>query len=335
VRVRALPRWMVGAALLMVAISVGVVLVVRGATSPPAVTAKPPPVVDISGRSGVTIMAAGDIAEDGSEEANAAATAALVRAGHPDAVLTLGDNAYDNGSSSDYAAKYAPTWGSFEARTHPVPGNHDYESGQPTGYVGYFGRARVTNPVDGGVYYAWNAGRAWRAYAVNTEISTSGAQLTWLRKDVAAHPNRHYLLYTHHPRYTSGVVHSPDKAICPLWNALAATGRLEIVLAGHQHDYERFAKMDCAGHLSPSGARSFVVGSGGNDLYAIGTPQPGSQFRNDTDYGVLRLVLHRNSYSWAFFASGRGWDGSFSVDTGKAGRVLDSGVQLTRPRTGG
>ncbi len=334
-RIRAQPRWIVAGTLLMLTIAVGLVLLFRVATAPPVVTARPTPAVDISGRSSVTVMAAGDIAEDGSEEANAAATAALLGAGHPEAVLTLGDNAYEDGSPSDYTAKYAPTWGAYRARTHPVPGNHDYASGRPTGYIGYFGRTRVTNPVDGGVYYAWNVGRAWRAYAVNTEISTSGAQLTWLRDDVAAHPDRHYLLYTHHPRYTSGVVHGPDTAICPLWNALASTGRLEIVLAGHQHDYERFAKMDCAGHQSPSGARSFVVGTGGNELYAIGTPQPGSQFRNDTDYGVLRLVLHRNSYSWAFLASGRGWDGSFNVDTGKAGRVLDSGAQLTRPRTGG
>ena len=62
----------------------------------------------------------------------------------------------------------------------------------------------MTNPEDGGLYYAWDVGNGWRAYAMNTEIDTSGAQLTWLKADVAAHPADHYLLYTHHPRFTSG-----------------------------------------------------------------------------------------------------------------------------------
>jgi hypothetical protein len=234
-----------------------------------------------------------------------------------------------SGTESEYATSYDPTWGSFKSITHPVPGNHDYEPGPPTGYVNYFGSASVTNPADGGLYYAWDVGNGWRAYAVNTEVSTSGAQLTWLRNDLAAHPGMHYILYTHHPRYTSGSSNYATDDVCPLWNALAATGRLEIEMAGHQHNYERFANMDCAGNTTPSGARSFVVGSGGNQLYSFGTTQPGSQFRNGTDYGVLRLVLHDSSYEWAFIASGRGWNGSTSVNTGNNGQLLDTGTQST------
>jgi len=306
------------------AVAVTVVLVLASGRSPSdggelALTADDP----------VTVMGVGDIAAGGASLANAMATGDLVRAVDPDAVLALGDNAYSDGTLSDFQTKYDPTWGSFKAQTHPVPGNHEYHTEGAAGYVSYFGEANVSNPVDGGLYYAWDVGNGWRAYAVNTEISTLDAQLTWLQNDLMAHPGMHYILYTHHPRYTSGTQHSPDSSICPLWNSLALTGGLEIVLAGHQHNYERFAKMDCAGNASATGARSFVAGSGGNQLYDFGTPQPGSEFRNGTDYGVLELTLHQASYTWSYIASGRGWNGSSSIDTGNAKTVIDSGSQAT------
>jgi hypothetical protein len=271
----------------------------------------------------VTIMGAGDVA--GNPE-DAAATAALIRAADPPAVFTTGDNAYPDGSRSDYAERYDPTWGAFKDRTHPVPGNHDYHTAEAAGYVDYFGADTVTNDVDGGLYYAWDVGNGWRAYAVDTEISTSGAQLEWLRDDVAAHPDQHYILYGHKPRFTSSSAHEPSQDICPLWDALAATGGLEIVLAGHNHQYERFAPMNCDGQASTDGVRSFVVGSGGNDLYGFGGAQSGSEFRNNTDFGVLALTLSESSYEWEFIASGRGQDGSVHVDTGDAGRILDKGA---------
>ena len=270
----------------------------------------------------VTIMGAGDIAGD---RADATATAALIRAADPDAVFTLGDNAYPDGALKDYRDRYDPTWGAFKDRTHPVPGNHEYHSEPPAGYLDYFGAANVTNPVDGGLYYAWDVGNGWRAYAMNTEISTSGAQLDWLRADVAAHPGQHYLLYTHHPRYTSGDNHGPSDEVCPLWDALADTGGLEIVLSGHNHQYERFAPMDCAGEERDDGARSFVIGSGGKGMYGFGDAEPGSEFRNDRDFGVFKLELYENSFEWEFIASGRGQDGGNSVATDNAGQILDKG----------
>jgi acid phosphatase type 7 len=270
----------------------------------------------------VTIIGAGDIA--GLREA-AQATADLIRAADPSAVFTTGDNAYPRGTSSDYAGTYDATWGAFKDRTHPVPGNHEYLTDGASGYVDYFGAPAVTNPDDGGLYYAWDVGDGWRAYAMNTEISTSGAQLSWLEDDVAAHPAEHYLLVTHNPRFTSGAEHGPDEDVCPLWDALAATGKLELVLSGHNHQYERFAPMDCSGRRGSDGVRSFVIGSGGNSLYGFGDLQPGSEFHDDTHFGVLELTLHPDSYDWEFLASGRAQAGSRTTDAGNAGEVLDKG----------
>jgi hypothetical protein len=295
------------------------------AESPAPASERPAPASELPAPaavgSPVTLMGAGDVA--GNREA-ATATADLIRAADPHAVFTTGDNAYPDGSRSDHAEKYHPTWGSFRDRTRPVPGNHEYNTEGAAGYVDYFGAENVTNDVDGGLYYAWDAGNGWRAYALNSEVSATGAQLSWLQDDLAAHAGQRYILYVHRPRYTSSAVHGPFEDICPLWDAVAATGGLEIVLAGHNHHYERFAPMDCAGRASAEGARSFVIGSGGARLYDFGAAHPGSEFRNDSDFGVLRLHLHETSYEWEFIASGRGHDGG-TVDTGNAGQILDKG----------
>jgi hypothetical protein len=283
--------------------------------------APPEPTTTAPAMSPVTLMGAGDIA---AHRDAATATGDLIRAGDPDAVFTTGDNAYPDGTPSDYAEKYDPTWGSFRDQTHPAPGNHDYLTEGAAGYVGYFGAEKVTNDVDGGLYYAWDAGNGWRAYALNSEISATGAQLSWLQDDLAAHAGQRYIMYVHRPRFTSGAEHDPDDDICPLWDALAATGGLEIVLAGHNHQYERFAPMDCAGRASADGARSFVIGSGGASLYDFAETQPGSEFRNNSDFGVLRLELYETSYEWEFIASGIGHDGE-TVETGNAGQILDKG----------
>jgi acid phosphatase type 7 len=300
-------------------------LVLTAAACSPNSTAGTPPPGGVGTSQGpVVLMGAGDVAGD---LENATATGDLIRAADPDAVFTTGDNAYPDGSPSDYATRYDPSWGSFRARTHPVPGNHDYRTQDAAGYVGYFGAENVTNGDDGGLYYAWDVGNGWRAYALNTAVDTLGAQLAWLTHDLAAHPAQHYLLYTHHPRYTSSAEHGPSTDICPLWDVLAATGGLEIVLAGHNHHYERFAPMDCDGRPGAGGARSIVIGSGGRSLYEFGNTRPGSEFRNNSDFGVLKLVLDEDSYEWEFIASGRGHDGSDTVDTGNVGQILDKGSE--------
>lgn len=299
-----------------------------GAVQEPSAAAAPSPQPSVSttraaAAAPITIMGAGDIA---GEWGNAVATANVIRSLDPSWIFTTGDNAYPDGSPSDFTTKYHPTWGSFRTWTYPVPGNHDYHTAGAAGYVGYFGAGKVTNSADGGLYYAWDIGNGWRAYAVNTEISTSGAQLAWIQADVAAHPGMRYILYAHRPRYTSSAAHGPSDVICPLWDALADAGGLEIVLGGHNHSYERFAPMNCAGQASGDGARSFVIGSGGKELYEFGPATAGSEFRDSGNYGVLKLVLHETSYEWEFIASGRGQAGSVQVPTHNTGQILDKGA---------
>jgi hypothetical protein len=242
----------------------------------------------------VTFVGAGDIADNGGEQA---ATAALLGA-IPGTIFALGDNAYPDGSASDYTSWYDPTWGLYKARTRPCPGNHDYHISGATGYFNYFGT--LAGPSGQG-YYSYDLGD-WHIISLDSEISMSvgSAQEVWLRADLAANTKSGTLAYWHRPRFTSGTVHGNATDTQPLWQALQDYGA-DIVLSGHVHNYERFAPQNASGVADPvRGIREFVVGTGGALLYASGTPIANSEVRNDNTYGVLKLTLGLGTYSWQF-----------------------------------
>jgi hypothetical protein len=85
-----------------------------------------------------------------------------------------------------------------------------------------------------------------------------------------------------------------------LWTALARAG-VDVVISGHDHIYERFAPMTASGNVDQrAGMRQFVVGTGGVSHYAIDRVAGNSEARNNTTYGVIRLVLHDRGYEWKF-----------------------------------
>ena len=207
-------------------------------------------------------------------------------------VFTTGDNAYPDGTQDQFANCYGPTWGRHTSRTQPVPGNHDYHTEDARGYFEYFNNIPE--------YYAYTLG-SWRIYALNTEISVSAtsAQVTWLQDDLAAHPSLCVLAYWHKPRWSSGLIHGDSSRIQTIWKMLYEAGA-ELVVNGHEHNYERFAEMDASGSAVSQGLREIVIGTGGQGLYKFGTIQPGSETRNDSTYGVLKLTLNDASYDWQF-----------------------------------
>jgi hypothetical protein len=212
-------------------------------------------------------------------------------------VFTAGDNAYPDGAAADFAACYAPTWGRHKARTRPSPGNHDYSTGGATGYFAYFGAA-AGDPNTG--YYSYDLG-AWHIISLNSNVQMNrgSAQEQWLRADLAASTKRCTLAYWHHPRFSSGT-HGSSTASHDLWQALYDAGA-EIVVVGHDHDYERFAPQTPDGAADPArGIREFVAGTGGTDLRSIGAGIANSEVRNGDTHGVLRLTLGAGTYEWRF-----------------------------------
>ena len=240
----------------------------------------------------VVLVGAGDIAD-----CDAQPTAALLD-NIPGTVFTAGDNAYPDGSASDFANCYDPSWGRHKARTRPAPGNHDYQTSGATGYYDYFGAA--AGPAGRG-YYSYDLG-AWHIVSLNSNVSMSAgsAQETWLRADLAASAKRCTIAYWHHPRFSSGSNHGSSTQSAGVWQALYDAGA-EIVISGHDHEYERFAPQTPSGAADPtSGIREFIVGTGGAGLYSFATPLPNSEVRDNASFGVLKLTLSDGSYTWEF-----------------------------------
>jgi hypothetical protein len=251
----------------------------------------------VPGTSGEVLVGAGDIAS--CNLTTDTATANLI-AGIGGTVFTAGDNAYETGSLADFADCYQPTWGAFFDRTYPVSGNHEYETSGASGYFAYFG-ARA-GPAGTG-WYAYDVG-TWRVYALNSNCfvvgcDAGGAQEQWLRADLAANPRACVLAYWHHPRFSSGE-HGNDAEVAPLWNALYQAGA-EVIVNGHDHDYERFGPQTPSGAANAAtGIRQFVVGTGGASLRSFGTVRANSQVRNSSTQGVIKLTLGASGYDWQF-----------------------------------
>jgi acid phosphatase type 7 len=257
--------------------------------------------------SGEVIVAAGDIANCAGEGDEA--TARLV-GGIEGTVLTLGDNAYPDGTAEDFRECYEPTWGQFKERTKPIPGNHDYETEGARGYFDYFGvdyfGDAAGSPDEG--YYSYEL-ESWHIVALNSNCGEGevrcgpdSSQRRWLEEDLTANSDEGQctLAYMHHPRFSSGEEHGSTPNVEPLWEALYEAGA-DVVLSGHEHNYERFAPQDPEGRADPQrGIREFVVGSGGMSHYPIVEPIANSEVHNDEVYGVLKLTLLPHSYEWQF-----------------------------------
>jgi hypothetical protein len=258
------------------------------------------------------VAAAGDIACDPlsrsyhrgrgtATECRQLATSELLLGRRYTAVLALGDNQYEDGSYGRYGVSYGPTWGRVKSITRPVPGNHDYDTKDAAGYFRYFGKA-AGEPQRG--FYSFDVG-TWHLVSLNSNCADIGGcdegslQERWLRRDLRAHPARCTLAYWHHPRFSSGR-HGNHDSVAGLWEALYEHGA-DVVLAGHDHDYERFAPQDPEGKLDRlRGIREFVVGTGGKSHYQFEADAANSRRRDSTSFGILELALRPKGYDWRF-----------------------------------
>ena len=294
--------------------------VVAAATPPP-----PPPPPPPSDGTDPVVAAAGDIAcrsapiTSGTSCHYGLTATAISSDPTITDILTLGDIQYECGDYPNLLRFYDPTWGLFRSRTHPAIGNHEYlaapdnaacDPGSTVAAKGYFdywnGIDVPTGPAGDRTkgYYSYDLG-SWHVVALNSNCSKVGGcgpgspQETWLRADLASHPAACTLAYWHHPRFSSGE-HGDTATVAPLWDALYAAGA-DLVLNGHDHDYERFAPQTPAGVADPvAGIREFVVGTGGRSHYGVRAAQPNSEITNSDTFGILKLTLRAQGYDWRF-----------------------------------
>jgi hypothetical protein len=283
------------------------------------------------------LVGAGDIAS--CRSTGDEATAGLL-AGIDGTVATLGDHAYPKGTDANFAECYEPSWGQFKARTMPSPGNHEYETTGASGYFEYFGTA-AGDPGEG--YYSYDLG-SWHVISLNSNCSAlvggcapGSPQEQWLKADLAAHSNACTLAYWHHPRFSSGI-HGDNSIVAPFWDDLYQAGA-DVVLNGHDHDYERFAPLNANGQSDPAqGIREFIVGTGGAEFTEFNRIHPTSERQIAGVNGVLEMNLHPDGYDWQFVTApnGRTADsGSASCHGALSGPPTDTTLATTGTTTTG
>lgn len=261
----------------------------------------------------VVLVGAGDIAKY--DMIGGAVVTARLLDKIPGTIFTVGDNAYDSGSAEEFEKCYAPTWGRHRARTRPAPGNHDLRTYRGRPYYEYF--SENAGPKGRG-YYSYDLG-SWHIISLNSDDDTraKSRQGRWLQEDLKTNPSECILAYWHRPRFSSGP-HGSDKKLGDFWRLLYEAGA-EIVLSGHDHDYERFAPQNPKGKTDPErGIRQFVVGTGGAGVYRFKKPAPNSEIRDNSTYGVLKLTLGPGRYQWEFVPA-------------TAGKFSDSGSATCSP----
>jgi hypothetical protein len=255
------------------------------------------------------VLAAGDIADC---PANHHIAVANLLKTQPGPFLALGDIAYPNGRLTDFQSCYDPYFGSEKSRTYPVPGNHEYDTGSAAGYLTYFGSRAAPH---GTTWYSFDVGN-FHFVVLDSDCSNVGgcgvgsAQYTWLQADLAASTTPCLIAAFHHTPWSSGNGYSTPSTIKPFMGLLLREGA-DAILAGHMHSYERFARMNENGQLDSTGFRTFVAATGGDGQFALGPPVTGSEARQTGTYGLLRLDLATNGYSWKFLpVAGSTWTDS-------------------------
>lgn len=215
------------------------------------------PIPDFRAATGAVVaVAAGDLAHQYTADDD---VGSLMSRLSFSAFITLGDNAYPDGSLAAYERYWAPVFGKWDSIALPTPGNHDYATPGAGGYKEYFSNKSPLYP-DSADYYSFQLG-AWRWYSLNSSIpsDTTSPQYRWLRADLDANPTRCIAAYWHEPLFNAGQW-GEARRMRPIWNLLAAH-RATLILTGHDHDYQRWNPID--------GVTQMVVGTGGAGYHSL------------------------------------------------------------------
>ena len=217
------------------------------------------------------------------------AVAALVHGWSPNVILTVGDNSYDNGATSEVAVDQRPYAEDVAAGTfYPVTGNHDWGTGSLQPSLAYFHRpAHYVAHLDGGLvdFFATDMNKE----DPDGDGSTS-VQADQFRRDLASSRAVWKIVGSHQPFYSSG--HHGTQPYTH-WAVLPA---VDLFLSGHDHDFE---------DLLVDGRHFVVDGVGGSTesrvMCATGC-LPQSVFQDGQAFGAVRLTVTPSTLTVEFIA---------------------------------
>lgn len=225
-------------------------------------------------------------------------------------ILFAGDLAYDSGTLDEFRRCFDPSFGRFRSRSWAVPGNHDYVTPGANGFFTYFGDR--AGPRRTG-YYSLRLG-AWQVLMLNSmaPMTRNSAQFTFVQNELTGSAARCTLAVWHHPFDSSGP-NGPNPQQRDLLELLYQR-HVDVVVAAHDHIYERFAPMDASHRSDPAhGVRLFISGGGGAPPYQRARQAMRSELMIST-HGMLRLKLDTALYEWEYL--------------GVNGNVLDRGLTI-------
>jgi predicted phosphodiesterase len=241
----------------------------------------------------------GDFGDAGSAEED---VANLVHSWNVDFVITLGDNNYPDGEAStidenigQYYHQYIyPYVGSYGAgspdvnRFFPSLGNHDWHTNPPQPHYDYFDLPNNERYYD----FVWGEVHFFVIDSDSDEpdgVSENSVQGQWLQNALSTSTSTWQIVYFHHAPYSSSSNHGSQEYMQWPFKEWGA----DVVMAGHDHTYERLIIDDLL---------YFVNGLGGRSKYGFGTPIPGSQVRYNDDYGAMLVESYQDSIVFKFYS---------------------------------
>ncbi|MDQ3986384.1 MAG: metallophosphoesterase, partial [Actinomycetota bacterium] len=262
---------------------------------------------DASATDPFVVVAAGDGADG---KSRAVSVTNLIGSWNPDMFLYLGD-VYERGSTAEFHNHYGQPdqlFGRFRSITNPTIGNHEYSLQGGRAYFQYWDNVPH--------YYSYEA-RGWKFISLDStsefgQTSPGTSQYEWLSNELTSNPAECTLAYFHHPRFSVGK-YAAETRVTDIWSLLANSG-VDIVLVGHDHNYQRWLPLDGTGTPSDDGTTQFVVGTAGRTPASFTTTDPRmvmGVYKSPDLYGALRLQLNPHGASYSF--------------TNIAGATLDSG----------
>lgn len=223
----------------------------------------------------------------------------------PDNLILLGDIQYEKGELANFQAVFGPLLGNLKDRSWPTPGNHEYATPGASGYNSFWSDHPSYGVIKNGYYD--NLINNWKIISLNSNCQPKNncdleKQNAWLNTVLLTRkPAACTVAFWHHPLYSSGPHHGEADMLATkvFWDSLQKVGT-DIILNGHDHLYERFARQNADGTKNDKGIRQFTVGTGGKSLYKATIKEPNQEFITDKTYGFLKLDLYNHYYRWAF-----------------------------------
>jgi acid phosphatase type 7 len=215
---------------------------------------------------------------------------------HTDIWMWLGDNAYNNGSDTDYQKKVFEMYPNQLRNmvVWPTPGNHDYFSIDSFNNGPYFDIFTLPTQSEAGglaseteLYYSFDYGNV-HFISVNSEFlplinSDTSSFIRWLENDLKQNNSDWIIAFWHQAPYSKGT-HNSDRTNGRMEftrkhvNPILEKYGCDLVLGGHSHSYERSYLI--SGHYGKSNTFNpgihLLDGSNGN-------PEDGNTYIKKTE----------------------------------------------------